>query len=263
VSARENFTPKTVSDIARAAMYVCSNPECLRLTGFENNLGRPRAIAEAAHISPASSSGPVRLGVVTLPGTTTPVDVRSSANGLWLCKNCHKIIDDDASRYPASVLANWKASHTARMNSLVGKDLEASLLILRSDRMYHQEARELLVDLDDRRMMFNDIAIEFPPHVQESVFALREKIRALRGRISLRPESTLARTLEALTVAIHKFLDEVGIELRSITVTSGDPDFERYCVALTKLRKSAALAVEPLSLEEGVEVVWVADAIGE
>ncbi|SDO35928.1 hypothetical protein SAMN05216368_1167 [Cryobacterium flavum] len=204
--SNNKFSPSVANEIARTAMYICSNPDCLRLTGFETNEGRPRAIAEAAHISSASISGPPRVGVVNLPGTKTPVDLGSSANGVWLCRNCHKLIDADVTEYPSPLLEDWKKSHTARLRSLVGKDLEASLLILSQDRMYHREAHELLVELQDRRALFNDMAIEFPSEVQESVFVLRDKIRSLKGRVSFESESTLARTLDALAVAIRQFL---------------------------------------------------------
>lgn len=242
-------------------MYICSNPECLRLTGFETSEGGPRAIAEAAHISSASPAGPARVGVVTLPGTQTPVDLRSSANGVWLCRNCHKLIDADVSQYPSAQLQGWKDSHTARLRNLVGKDLESSLLILNQDRIYHLEAHSLLVELEDRRVLFNDFAIEFPSEVQESVFVLRNKVRSLKGRVGFSSDSTLTRTLDALAGAIRKFLDQAGRNMASIPVTSGNTRFEKFRTALIEFRIAAATAVQPLAAEQSVTADWIDEAL--
>jgi hypothetical protein len=261
MSNSNKFSPTVANEIARTAMYVCSNPECLRLTGFETSEGSPRAIAEAAHISSASASGPPRVGVVNRPGTQIPVDLSSSANGVWLCRNCHKLIDADVAQYPSALLQDWKKSHTVRLRALVGKDLEASLMILGRDRLYHREAHDLLVELEDRRMLFNEMAIEFPSHVQESVFVLRDKIRSLKGRVAFASDSTLTRTLEELAIAIRQFLNRAGRDMHTIIATSGEPRFDKFCLALADFRTAAARAVQPLAIEQKVKADWVAIAL--
>lgn len=66
---------------------------------------------------------------------------------------------------------------------------------LNQDRLYHLEAHQLLIELDDRRMLFKDMAIELPSEVQESVFILRDKICSPKDPVRLALDSTLARTL--------------------------------------------------------------------
>ena len=80
--------------IAKQAMYICSKPDCLRSTGYDTTKGEPRTIAEAAHINPADKKGPrFDETVLRLP--------KVKENGIWLCRICHTIIDEDPDRYPA------------------------------------------------------------------------------------------------------------------------------------------------------------------
>jgi hypothetical protein len=42
-------------------------------------------------------------------------------NAIWLCGNCHKLVDDDPGRYPAGLLFEWQREHEKRMAEQVGK----------------------------------------------------------------------------------------------------------------------------------------------
>lgn len=43
------------------------------------------------------------------------------SNGIWLCANCHKLIDDDPERYPPGLLFEWQLSHERSIASQLGK----------------------------------------------------------------------------------------------------------------------------------------------
>jgi hypothetical protein len=59
-------------------------------------------IGVAAHITAASPGGP-RFD----PDLTT--EQRQSAdNGIWLCQNCAKLVDNDTTRYSVDTLRCWK-----------------------------------------------------------------------------------------------------------------------------------------------------------
>jgi WD40 repeat protein len=81
----------------------CSNPECRQLTsGPRNDERKAINIGVAAHIRAASPQGP-RYDV------SMSRDQRAAAeNGLWLCQNCAKLIDNDPERFSDSVLRAWK-----------------------------------------------------------------------------------------------------------------------------------------------------------
>jgi hypothetical protein len=60
-------------------------------------------IGVGAHMTAAASGGP-RYDPSLIPGQR-----QSPENGIWLCQNCAKLIDNDPSRYPVETLREWKA----------------------------------------------------------------------------------------------------------------------------------------------------------
>lgn len=241
---REEFDANTRRRIAQSAMYVCSNPACLRLTGYATAEGKARAIAQAAHVIPAALKGP-RAEQAT---SSTP-NVKSEQNGIWLCLNCHGLVDDDSAAYPAERLFAWRQQHLDLMRSLVGQTLEWSLLALGEARSYMDYGRQFLQLLDERRAMFGDLGREMPAHVNESLQEIRGEIRRLKA--SVRGESTLADALQTVQDAILRFMDAVNaIDLNRLVATSGEADWETFAGALGVLRDEVFSAVEPLAQEQ-------------
>jgi len=73
-------------------------------------------IGVGAHITAASSGGP-RYDV-----SLSSQQRESPENGIWLCQNCAKLIDNDPERYPAKVLREWKAkAEASALAELEGK----------------------------------------------------------------------------------------------------------------------------------------------
>jgi len=56
----------------------------------------------AAHITSASEGGP------RYNANLTNEQRCNSDNGIWLCQNCAKLIDNDVTRYPEAVIRAWK-----------------------------------------------------------------------------------------------------------------------------------------------------------
>jgi hypothetical protein len=101
---RDDF-PKVVIDVvARRAGMRCSFPSCRQLTsGPRSEHGKAISIGVAAHITAASPGGPRY-------DETLPSEDRASAvNGIWLCQNHAKLIDNDEIKYTAAILRAWKA----------------------------------------------------------------------------------------------------------------------------------------------------------
>ncbi|SAY47529.1 hypothetical protein KRIGEM_00468 [Komagataeibacter rhaeticus] len=42
-------------------------------------------------------------------------------NAIWLCSNCHKLVDDDPLRYPAGLLFEWQKDHESVVSAQIGK----------------------------------------------------------------------------------------------------------------------------------------------
>jgi hypothetical protein len=75
-------------------------------------------ISEKAHIYSFSSEGPRGWG----PFATNKRQLNDLANLLLVCHDCHKTIDQDISgtRFPASLLIEWKRQHELRVRVVTG-----------------------------------------------------------------------------------------------------------------------------------------------
>lgn len=103
IRLRDDFTQRTIADVAKSVGYRCSNPDCQRLTVGSNaehdcviNLG------VAAHVTAASSGGP------RYDETAEAETRRGKDNCIWLCQDCAKLIDSNAQHFTVKLLQDWK-----------------------------------------------------------------------------------------------------------------------------------------------------------
>lgn len=100
--ARDDFTRTTIDRLAKRVGMKCSNPDCRMPTSGPDGDGGVTNTGVAAHICAASSGG-ARYD----PAMTS--EQRSDIqNGIWLCQNHAKLIEDDELAYPPSKLRKWK-----------------------------------------------------------------------------------------------------------------------------------------------------------
>lgn len=100
---RDDFSQQTLDVLAKRVGVRCSNPACRKLTtGPRSDTSRVVCIGVGAHITAASEGGP------RFDPSLTPEQRRSAENGIWLCQNCAKLVDNDPTRYPVDVLRQWK-----------------------------------------------------------------------------------------------------------------------------------------------------------
>lgn len=72
-------------------------------------------IGVAAHITAAAEGGP-RYDPALIPDQR-----KAPENGIWLCQNCAKLIDNDPLRYTVEILRGWKANaETAALEAIEG-----------------------------------------------------------------------------------------------------------------------------------------------
>ncbi|MEM5458488.1 HNH endonuclease [Paraburkholderia phytofirmans] len=224
---RINFPKETVRQIAFEAHLFCSNPECCRFTSYSTTEAKARAIAEAAHINAASEDGP-RPGDVR-----TEEELKSATNGIWLCDTCHRLIDDDPSRFPESRLREWKSNHAEFVRGLVGKefDIVHFKLYARSKNTAH--CISFLTFLENRRVFFNALDAEFPWQVFKSLSDVRYRIE--EARAAMMDDTVAMRNIEEMLTLVHEFLTE-NPRLDELKCDGNDPEFRRFCVELAELR---------------------------
>ncbi len=247
---RINFTEKIRKEIALKAMYVCANPSCLCLTGYSTTEGKARSIAEGAHINAASKKGP------RSDSQLSKEYLKSSENGIWLCKICHDKVDDDDSYFSVDDLKEWKTRHESVIRNIVGKDLESALLDLRAAKRHHEETRDLVSFLESKRVLYEGLDYEFPPRVLDSLNLIRERVSNTRAKIN--PNSDLFLALNNLQEAVNKFLRNIGsdTDLTTLRCDSRDPKWCKFADELQDLRSGMIIILKVIAGNAGYKLTW-------
>jgi hypothetical protein len=110
---RDDFSEDAKRILAYRVAMACSNPECAAHTsGPQVDPLKSVNVGVAAHITSAAAGGP------RYNPNLSSEERRSPENGIWLCQNCAKLIDNDVVRYPEVVIRAWKtlAEHNAALN---------------------------------------------------------------------------------------------------------------------------------------------------
>ena len=101
--ARDEFTKQTNDVLGKRVGIRCSNSNCRKLTtGPRSESQHIVNIGVAAHITAAAEGGP------RYDPRLTPEQRSSPENGIWLCQNCAKLVDNDPARYTVELLRAWK-----------------------------------------------------------------------------------------------------------------------------------------------------------
>ena len=139
---RDDFTLRTKDTLARRAGMRCSRPTCRQPTsGPHTRSDKSVNIGVAAHIKAASPKGPRYDRRLTVSHR------KSIKNGIWLCQNCAKLVDNDYSAFSIRELNRWK--HLAERAAKVAMEASAITSITKPRRFQVPSSiRELIVVVD-------------------------------------------------------------------------------------------------------------------
>lgn len=126
-SRRDNFTQAVIQILYKRAGGKCCRCAAPTFGPVSNNPLKSVNIGQAAHIAAAAPLGPRYLPTMSLEERT------SAANGMWMCSNCHDIIDRDVNEYPTSTLKKMKYDAEKRAKNEMGV---ASRLVSKQINMY-------------------------------------------------------------------------------------------------------------------------------
>jgi hypothetical protein len=113
---RDDFTEDVKRTLAKRVAMRCSQPDCRAITsGPQLDEAKAMSVGVAAHITAASPGGP------RYDASLTSEERKSARNGIWLCQNCAKKVDDDEQRYSAELLRAWKLIAEDAAFSGIGK----------------------------------------------------------------------------------------------------------------------------------------------
>lgn len=116
MASEDRFKSNVVATLGKRAANRCSNPDCTATTsGPASDPARSVNVGYAAHIYGANP------GSARYDPEMASAERGSIANAIWLCGNCHKMIDDDPERFPAGLLFEWQREHERLISSEVGK----------------------------------------------------------------------------------------------------------------------------------------------
>jgi len=134
---RDDFTAKTKSIMAMRVSYLCSKPDCRKVTiGANSGTDGTISIGVAAHIKAAAPGGK------RYDPSMTSEQRKDISNGVWLCWNDSKLIDSDESFYTVEKLNLWKKQAE-----------ESSFLALASGRINSPEMTPL--DSEELKYLFS------------------------------------------------------------------------------------------------------------
>jgi len=146
---RDDFSVLTRDRLAKRVGVRCSNPSCRKLTtGPRTESTHIINIGVAAHITAAASGGP------RFDSSLSSERRESPENGIWLCQNCAKMIDNDPARYSTEFLRAWKAdAEASTLAELEGKpaasptDLSAEIDISYKDKRITGERHDYCLEV--------------------------------------------------------------------------------------------------------------------
>lgn len=180
---RDDFSQQTLDILAKRVGIRCSNPSCRKLTtGPRIDSAKIINIGVGAHITAAASGGP------RFDSNLSSEERKSTDNGIWLCQNCAKLIDNDPHRYTVNILQSWKRfaegvalseieggeiSHKQPQENQI--DLEISYLEIHLEQKHHDYLLEVKVqNLGQEAIQSYHLDLEFPACVVE-----KSKVSAL------------------------------------------------------------------------------------
>ena len=102
---RDDFPKNVRDDLAKRVRYQCSNPGCkIQTIGPKEGPEGSASFGVAAHITAAAPGGP------RYDAELTTEQRKNQENGIHLCANCARHIDEDPRAFPTTLLKEWKRS---------------------------------------------------------------------------------------------------------------------------------------------------------
>lgn len=189
--------------IAYRAAYICSNPECNTLT-IGATISDPQLKnkkGEAAHILGE------KLGSARHEPNPS-IDVGGVENGLWLCANCHTLVDKNkGADYSSKDLFEWKKDHEETISMLLRTHRSPLPLISRQSK--NRKIAQNIVDfISSKGAYFQPSSIEDPAYVIASIDLVRKRVQ--REVRDIDSDKRLKEICRSIQDANREFMNELS-----------------------------------------------------
>lgn len=203
MATADRFKKTVIATLARRSANQCANPDCGALTsGPSDDPQNSVNLGEAAHIYGANP------GSARYEPAMNSIDRSSITNAIWLCGNCHKLIDDDPTRYPPGILFEWQRAHEQAIAEKVGK---TSALIRKRFEDRHLEEFGRLSYLAERLILEKGDLWEY----RLTAEVLRFEMEPVLHRWNALKRELY--TLPSTRVSKEEFLPWIGIKIKEIS----------------------------------------------
>ncbi|KOA70282.1 HNH endonuclease signature motif containing protein [Pantoea sp. CFSAN033090] len=197
------FKPKIAEMIAYRAAYICSNPECNTLTigPALNDTSLKNKKGEAAHIF-GEKTGAARFSA------NPSIDIDSIENGLWLCANCHTLIDkNNGIDYSESQLFEWKKEHEETISVILRTHKSPIPLIYRQSKN-RKIAQNIVELMCTKGVYFHSHCAEREEYATKSIIELRKAIQKEMRDIDA--DKRLKGIIQGIQDANREFMNELS-----------------------------------------------------
>lgn len=206
----DRFPRAVIETLAKRANNHCSNPDCNAITsGPAEDESRSITVGEAAHIYGA------KLGAARYDDQMTAAERGAITNAIWLCCNCHKMIDSDPDQFHPDLLYEWRREHERVVSEGLGRT---------SDRLKRNLVDRQLIGFDGTSYMARQIVIDKPSdwEYRLTLELLRSKFTPLWSRWNALNRGLYARPIIRLSAegAADWFQDrttEIGLFVPALT----------------------------------------------
>ncbi|SOD26232.1 hypothetical protein SAMN05518800_2311 [Variovorax sp. YR752] len=265
MTTEDRFKQAVISTLAKRAANQCSNPDCGAITSGPSStpLGSVN-VGEAAHIYGANP------GSARYDAGMASSDRSAISNAVWLCGNCHKLIDDDPLRYPAGLLFEWQRNHEQIISEQIGK---AGFKLRQKYEARHLEEFGRLSYLAERLILEKDDFWEYRLTTEVLRFEMAPVLQrwsALKRGLYVKPSSKITQEefiawfllrIGELTSISGAFSELINHEFARAWGEPGVPGNDMEIVATARL--FSEMCQSALNWEETVRFVSVDEAFEE
>ncbi|MBC3380753.1 hypothetical protein H8I69_16685 [Serratia fonticola] len=210
----DKFSPTTVTQLAKRACYICSNPKCNRMTiGPGENLDESIIAGVASHIRAGSKGGP------RYDPNQTSQQRKSINNGLWLCGTCSYMIDkNNGADYSVSQLEDWKKVHEGIIKDALEGSKRIIFRMLQSTPQDYRSAEEIVTILSDKGMLLLPYDMENPEYV---LCSIKEMRRDLVYMVRMLEENSKVRVIaESMAKACRFYMNHTSVNNEHIKINT-------------------------------------------